>query len=366
MKVPFNDLKRHHEPFKDKFHEILSNAIENSSFVRGSQITKFENDFSDLVKAKYCIGVANGTDALELSLKSLNLTKEDEVIVPSYTWISTAESVSNIGANIRFCDTNRDTFNICPESLEASITPRTKALIVVHLAGQPADMKKISTFCNKHNIFLIEDCAQAHLAEYNGQLIGSFGDLATYSFYPGKNLGALGDAGCVTTNSEEYADKVRLLANHGCKVKGIHLIEGRNSRLDNIQACFLSAKLPFLNTFNSKRREIANIYNMKIKNKYIEKPVVPSFANPVWHLYIIRSDYRDLLKDYLNQKGISTVINYIRSLPENEAFQYLSSSVDSYRNSMHNCKKVLSIPLFPEMLDEEIDYVVDSINKFNP
>ena len=365
QKVPFNDLLTQHTHLKEELDFVIEDVINNSLFVRGKYVEKFELEFARKVKSKFCISCGNGTDAILIALKALKLKPGDEVIVPAHTWISTSETVTLAGGKVVFCDTEKDTFTIDPESISNKITDKTVGIIAVHLFGQAADMEKICDIANKKKLWIIEDCAQAHLSQYKDNLVGSFGNIATYSFYPGKNLGALGDGGAITTNDEKLAEYMTMFARHGGVKKGIHLIEGMNSRLDGLQAAFLNVKLKYLEDWTSKRRGKAENYNSKLKNlKGIELPFVRESCAPVWHLYVIRCEKRDLLKDYLKDEGISTIINYPTALPFLPAYQYLNHKFDDFPNSYSNQRKILSLPIFPDITDDQISYVSNKVSNF--
>ena len=310
MKIPFVSLRPMERELNDEIRSAFERVFGNSWYIEGKEDEAFEKEFAEYCGVKYCVGVGNGLDALMLSLKALEIGEGDEVIVPSNTYIATALAVTYVGAILVFVEPDIRTYNIDPLKIETAITEKTKAIMPVHLYGQPCDMDPIMDIARKQNLYVIEDCAQAHGAMYKGHKVGSFGDVAGFSFYPGKNLGALGDAGATVTNRAELADKVRALGNYGSDYKYHHIYKGHNSRLDEMQAAFLSAKLSHLNRMNEERKRIAKRYLKEISNPHVILPFVPDYADPVWHIFAIRSDKRDDLEKYLNEHGIGTNKHY--------------------------------------------------------
>ena len=323
-----------------------------------------ERSFAEYCNTMYCVGVGNGLDALFLSLKALGIGENDEVIVPSNTYIATALAVTYVGAKPVFVEPDIRTYNIDPTKIEAAITDKTKAMIPVHLYGQPCDMDPILEIAKKHNLFVIEDCAQAHGAMYKGKAVGSFGDAAGFSFYPGKNLGALGDAGAVVTNNEELAKKIRALGNYGSDYKYHHIYKGNNSRLDELQAAFLSVKLPHLDKMNKERRRIAQRYIDGITNEEVILPFIPAYANPVWHIFGIRCKRRNELEKYLNDAGIGTNKHYPIPIHLQECYKDLGFMKGDFPIAEEISATELSIPMYYGMTDEEVQYVIDRINEF--
>lgn len=364
MRIPFVSFL----PMEKELDQELRNAFErvytNSWYIAGKEDEVFEKAFAEFCDVKYCVGTGNGLDALMLALKAIGIKTGDEVIVPSNTYIATALAVTYVGAKPVLVEPDISTFNINPELIEEKITEKTKAIIPVHLYGQPCDMTPIIGIAKKYNLCIIEDCAQAHGAKYKGRVIGSFGDVAGFSFYPGKNLGALGDAGAIVTNCKELADKVRALGNYGSDYKYHHIYQGNNSRLDEIQAAFLSAKLPILNKMNEERRRIAKLYSEGINNPLVKIPYVPEYAEPVWHIYGIRCDRRDELEAYLNKQGIGTNKHYPTPLHLQECYQDLGFKEGDFPIAEKISTTELSIPIFYGMTDEQVSYVIDCINKF--
>ena len=366
VSIPFNDLHLQYLSIKDEIDESINAVISKSAFVRGEYVESFENDFSKMFNSKYCISCANGTDALYIAIKALGIEPGDEVIVPAHTWISTSETVTQAGGRVVFCDTEPDTFNIDTEKIAEKITNKTVGIIPVHLYGQPVDMDNVMKIASKYNLWVLEDCAQAHLAKYKGQQVGTFGNAATFSFYPGKNLGAMGDAGAIITNDPELKDKMTIFARHGGLKKGHHVIEGINSRLDGLQAAILSVKLKYLRTWTDKRQELGILYSDKLSDiNGLEIPKVRNYAEPVWHLYVIKTKLRNELQSFLKEKGIQTVINYPIALPFLEAYKYMQHENHDFPNAFNNQSMILSLPLFPEITDGQVEMLIDSIVDFS-
>lgn len=306
MKIPFVSFLPMEKELSDDFRRAFERVLTRSWYIGGVEDEIFEKTFAEYCGVEYCIGVGNGLDALMLTLKAMGVSEGDEIIIPSNTYIATALAVTYVGATPVFVEPDIRTFNINPELIEAAVNDHTKAIIPVHLYGQACDMEPIMDVAKKYKLYVVEDCAQAHGATYKGQKVGTFGDAAGFSFYPGKNLGALGDAGAVVTNNKELADKIRALGNYGSDYKYHHIYKGNNSRLDELQAAFLTVKLPHLERMNVERRRIAKMYTEGIRNPGIIIPYVNPDCIPVWHIYGIRCSERDALEKYLNDKGIST------------------------------------------------------------
>lgn len=364
MKVPFvSFLPMEHELNQD-IRDAFERVFTRSWYVEGVEDEAFEKAFAEYCHVNYCVGVGNGLDALMLALKALRIHEGDEVIVPSNTYIATALAVTYVGATPIFVEPDIRTFNIDPTKIEAAITEKTKAIMPVHLYGQPCDMDPIMSIARKYNLYVVEDCAQAHGATYNGQIIGSLGDAAGFSFYPGKNLGALGDAGATVTNNKELADKVRALGNYGSDYKYHHIYQGNNSRLDEMQAAFLSAKLPHLERMNEQRRRIAQKYLDGIKNPEIILPYVPEYAVPVWHIFGIRCKRRAELEKFLNDRGIGTNKHYPIPMHLQKCYNDLGYKGGDFPIAEEISATELSIPMYYGMTDAEIQYVIDNINVF--
>src|SRR6202035_637665 len=333
MPVPFADLQLQYQTIKSEIDGAIANVIRDSAFIRGPYVDAFERDFAEAVETKHCVSCANGTDALYLGMAALKVKPGDEVITTAHSWISTSAMITHAGAVPVFCDTDGSTFTINPEAMEAAITPRTVGIIPVHLYGQPADMDAIMAIAARHKLWVIEDCAQAHLARYKGRQIGTFGAAATYSFYPGKNLGAMGDAGAVVTGDSVLAEHMTMLARHGGVVKHQHRIEGINSRLDGMQAAILSAKLPHLPDWTKARQDAAMIYDAGLNQ--IEDVVVPQVGADrahVYHLYTIKHPRRDALAAHLNTNGVQTAINYPTALPFLAAYSRFGHVPEQFPN----------------------------------
>ena len=359
------DLFAQYKSLKSEIDTVIAKVIKESAFIRGPYVEKFEQSFSTMMKSKYCVSCANGTDALYISMVSLGLKPGDEVIVPAHSWISTAETVTQAGGRVVFCDTNPDMFTIDTKRIEEKITSRTVGIIPVHLYGHPAKMDDIMKVAKKHNLWVLEDCAQAHLAKFNGQQVGTFGDAATFSFYPGKNLGAMGDAGAIITNKEDLASKMAMFARHGGLIKGDHQIEGINSRMDGLQAAILNVKLKHLEKWTKLRQTRAKYYTKNLNScKYIKTPEVRENCEHVWHLYVIKSEQRNLLKNYLSDLGISTIINYKTALPFLPAYKRFNHNSNDFPAAYKNQSEILSLPLYPEITLKELNQVIKSINKF--
>lgn len=352
--------KELHREIKAAFERVY----ENSWYINGREDIAFENAFAKFCNTKCCVGVGNGLDALMLSLKSLGIGRGDEVIIPSNTFIATALAVTYVGATPILVEPDIRTFNIDPFLIKQKITPNTKAIIPVHLYGQPCDMDPIMEIADKYKLFIIEDCAQAHGATYKGKKIGTFGDVAGFSFYPGKNLGALGDAGAVVTDNNEIAKKIRALSNYGSDYKYHHIYKGNNSRLDEMQAAFLLVKLPHLNRMNEERRRIANRYLKEINNPQITLPFVSEYTNPVWHVFGIRCQYRDKLEVFLNRNGIGTNKHYPIPIHLQECYKDFGFKRGDFPIAEEISATELSIPMYYGLADEEISYIIDVINSF--
>jgi dTDP-4-amino-4,6-dideoxygalactose transaminase len=363
VKVPFVDLYAQYLTIKEEIDQAMASVIRESAFIRSHHVTDFESQFAKAVGVPHCVSCANGTDAIYIALRGLGLKPGDEVITTAHSWISTSETITQAAGNVVFCDTDRDTFTIDPARIEARLTPRTVGIIPVHLYGQPADMDPILDIARKKGIWVIEDCAQAHMAEYKGRKVGTMGVAATFSFYPGKNLGAMGDAGCLVTSDARLASWSELYARHGGK--GEHTIEGINSRLDGLQAAILSAKLPHLSRWTAERRRVAARYDELLSRvPGVEIPRIAEGRTHVYHLYVIRIDDRDGLQKYLADRGISTMLNYSKALPFYPAYSRLGHVAGDFPNAHRNQGRILSLPIYPEMTDDMIRYVVESVAEF--
>ncbi len=359
MQVQLNNLSRQYSSIKNEIDLAISEVLENTSFIGGELVSTFENEFAHFNNSQNCISCANGTDAIEIALQALGLQPGEEVLVPAITWISTAGAVRNMGGVPVFVDTDKNSL-IDLKLAEEKITSNTKGIIPVHLFGLPVNMLQVMELAKKHQLFVIEDCAQAHNAEVEGKKVGTFGDIGTFSFYPGKNLGAYGDAGAIITDNQELDEKCRMIRNHGQKKKHEHLSVGRNSRLDTLQAAVLSVKLPHLDSWTEKRINIAELYNSLLADLPIKTTLVPQNMKHVYHLYVSQTEKRDELKKHLEEKGIQTAIHYPNILPKTPTF----NESGNYDQAEDSTQKSLTLPLFPEMTTEEIKYVAESINSF--
>jgi dTDP-4-amino-4,6-dideoxygalactose transaminase len=365
MPVPFADLQLQYQTIKSEIDGAIAAVIRDNAFIRGPFVDAFEREFAHTVEIKHCVSCANGTDALYLAMAALKVQPGDEVITTAHSWISTSAMITHAGATVVFADTDGVTFTIDPAAIEAAITPRTVGIIPVHLYGQPADMDAIMAIADKHKLWVVEDCAQAHLARYKDRQVGSFGIAATYSFYPGKNLGAMGDAGAVVTNDSALAGHMTMLARHGGVVKHQHHIEGVNSRLDGLQAAILSAKLPHLPDWTAARQHAAGIYDAGLNQ--IEDVIVPTVAadrTHVYHLYTIQHPRRDALAAHLNAHGVQTAINYPTALPFLAAYSRLKHSPGQFPNAHREQGRILSLPMFAEITRAQQDEVIGLVRDF--
>ena len=364
MRVPFVSFKPLERELDKPLREAFNRVFENSWYIEGNEDKAFEEAFAAYCHSKYCVGCGNGLDALMLPLRALGIGPGDEVIVPSNTYIATALAVTYVGATPVFVEPDIRTYNINPEKIEEKITANTRAIMPVHLYGQPCDMDPIMAIAKKYNLYVIEDCAQAHGATYKGKTVGSFGDGAGFSFYPGKNLGALGDAGAFVSDNHELADKVRALGNYGSDYKYHHVYKGCNSRLDELQAAFLSAKLPTMDKVCDDRRATAKKYLEGIKNPLVILPYILPETQPVWHLFAIRCDRRDELQAYLQEKGIGTNKHYPIPMHLQDCYRDLNIPQGALPIAEEISATELSLPMYYGMTEEEIQYVIEAINDF--
>ena len=364
MNISFASFEKMHEEIEEEVTEKFKEVYRKNWFIQGTEVEQFEQEYAEYCDAKYCVGCGNGLDALYLILKAYGIHSGDEVIVPSNTYIATALAVSYTGATPIFVEPTLESYNIDVSKIEEKITSKTKAIMAVHLYGQPADMDPINQLAKKYGLKVIEDAAQAHGALYKGKKVGSLGNAAGFSFYPGKNLGALGDAGAIVTNDKELADKVRALGNYGSDYKYHHIYKGNNSRLDEMQAAFLRIKLKYLNNWTEDRRKTAEIYRMQIKNINIILPTEMNYAKHVYHIFAIRSERRDELESYLKQNGISTNKHYPIPMHLQGAYTDLNIQRGTLPIAEEISNTQLSIPMYYGMKDEEIKYVIEKINAF--
>jgi len=365
MNVPFADLHAQYLSIKPEIDAAIAEVIASSAFIRGPHVDAFETAFAAAMGADHCVSCANGTDALYIAMRSLGVERDDEVITTAHSWIATSETITQAGAKVVFCDTGESTFTIDPARIEALITPRTVGIIPVHLYGQPADMDAILAIARRHKLWVLEDCAQAHLATYRGKTVGTFGTAATFSFYPGKNLGAMGDAGAILTGDAALARRMAMFARHGGLTKGDHTIEGINSRLDGLQAAILNVKLPHLANWTKARQAVAASYNELLAGiPGLTLPVTGEDRTHVWHLYVVRCTERDDLARHLKARGIGTSINYPVALPYLPAYARLDATPGDFPVAHANQSQVLSLPVFAEMTAAQIAHVAGSVREF--
>jgi dTDP-4-amino-4,6-dideoxygalactose transaminase len=365
--VPFADLHAQYLTIKPEIDAAIASVIASSAFIRGPYVDVFETEFAAAIGTSRCLSCANGTDALYIAMLGLGLKPGDEVITTAHSWISTTETITQAGGKVVFCDTDDATCTIDPARIAGLITPRTVGIIPVHLFGQSADMGAIMEIAGKHKLWVIEDCAQAHLATFKGRQVGTFGNAATFSFYPGKNLGAMGDAGAIVTNDAALERRMAMFARHGGLNKGDHLIEGINSRLDGLQAAILSVKLKYLRGWTDRRRALAVDYGRMLAGvAAIRRPEVAEGRGHVFHLYVIRHEARDALAAHLKSRGVQTVINYPVALPFLPAYERYGHQPQDFPNAHANQSRILSLPIFPEMTAAQMECVVEALTSFAP
>jgi dTDP-4-amino-4,6-dideoxygalactose transaminase len=365
MIIPFVDLKAQYHSIKNDIDAAIANVICESAFIGGKYVKAFEQQFAQAYSVKHMVPCANGTDSLYIMMKMLGIGPGDEVITAANSWISSSETISQTGAGPVFIDVHPEFYSLDETQLKEKITSKTKAVIAVHLHGQMCDIDTIQSVCAKHNIFLIEDCAQSHFSECKGVRAGMTGIAGSFSFFPGKNLGAYGDAGCMITNDDVLAEKCRMYANHGALKKHHHQIEGINSRLDGLQAAILSAKLPYLQQWTEQRIQNAALYNHHLSG--IEEIILPKVrenSKHSFHLYVIRAQQRDALRNYLEQNHIETLIHYPTPLPFLPAYKYLGHAPADFPVAHRLQKEILSLPMYPEMTEEMIVYISAQIKAF--
>jgi dTDP-4-amino-4,6-dideoxygalactose transaminase len=364
MNVPFVDLKAQYQSIKSEIDPALQTVLNETAFVGGKYVDSFEKAFAEKFGRKHCISCANGTDAIYITLKALGIGPGDEVITVANSFIATSETISQAGARPVFVD-NDEFYHIDPKLIEAKITPRTKAVIPVHIYGQSVDIEAVKAICHAHKLYLIEDCAQSHFSTYKGKETGTFGIAGTFSFYPGKNLGAYGDGGAIVTDDDAFARSARLFANHGSLQKHLHEIEGINSRLDAIQAVVLKVKLGHIDEWNKARNSHALRYNELLADiPQVKTPKLRPGAFHIFHLYVIRAERRDDLAASLKDKGIFTGIHYAKALPMTPAYNYLGHKPEDFPVASAWQDQILSLPMFPELTDEQIGYVAGSVKEF--
>ena len=361
-KIQLVGLYDQYQTIKPEIDAAIQNIITKSAFVGGEELRGFEHDFAAYCEAKACVGVGNGTDALYLTLRALGIGAGDEVITVAHTFIATAEAISMTGALPIFIDVREDTMLMDPDKVEAAITPKTKAIVPVHLYGQSCDMDAIMEIARRHGLKVVEDAAQAHGGRWRGQRVGSIGDAATFSFYPGKNLGAFGDAGAVVSQDEDLMEQVRMLANHGRLEKYTHKMEGVNSRLDGLQAAILRVKLRYLDEWNSKRRAHADFYLDSLSQSEFVPQTVNANAEPVWHLFVIRVAEREALQQRLKNEGIATGIHYPVPLHVQPAYEHRQIPVGTLPVTERVASQVVSLPMYAELTQEQLEAVCNAVS----
>jgi dTDP-4-amino-4,6-dideoxygalactose transaminase len=367
MNVPFVDLKAQYATIKSEIDAAIEEIVTTTAFIGGKTVAAFEEAFAAYIGAPHCVGVANGTEAIEIALRALGVGPGDEVIVPANTFIATAEAVTSAGGTVVFADCEPNFFTLDPEDFRRKITPRTKAVIPVHLYGHPADMDPIMEIARQHNLLVVEDTSQAQGALYKGRKAGSIGDASTYSFYPAKNLGAYGDAGAIIFKDAKAAEFARAYGNHGSLVKYHHMMEGRNSRLDALQAAVLTVKLRHLDEWSAARLANARRFNELLADiDGVIAPRIADYATPVFHLYVVRVADRDAVQKELASRGISTAIHYPISLPSLEAYSHMGHSPEDFPVANSQMNEILSLPMYPELTSEMIDYTADALRQIVP
>ena len=361
--IQIADLNAQYLELKKEIDSAIEKTIQTSMFIRGEEVEVFEDEYAKLHGVKHCISCGNGTDALYITLKGLNISEGDEVITTSHSWISTSEAISQAGGVPIFCDTDTETYCIDATKIRNLITERTVGILPVHLYGHPAEMKKIKEIADEFKLWVVEDCAQAHIAEYENKKVGTFGIASTFSFYPGKNLGAFGDAGCILTNDDNLAEWCRLYSRHGGK--GKHYIEGINSRMDTIQAAILNVKLKYINVWTEQRIEKAKYYDIGLKGVgEVKCPTTKKHVKHVFHLYTLRTDQRDDLREHLSINRIQTSINYPICLPLLPAYKRLQYTKEEFPNASRTQSEIISIPMYPQLSMNDQDKIIDSIKEF--
>ncbi len=367
MNVPFVDLKQQYELIKAEILREINDVLDNTAYISGRKVKKFEDEFARIHNVKYCTALSTGTDALHTALKAIEIKPGDEVIVPVNTFIATPASVSLCGAKPVFVDNDEKTYNIDAAKIEKAITKRTRAILPVHLYGQCAELEPILEIARKHNLFVIEDCSQAHLAEYKNRKAGNFGRIGTFSFYPGKNLGAYGEGGATVSNDEELYNKMLRFRQHGSVKKYIHEFEGHNYRMEEIQAGVLNVKIKYLEQWTDNRRRIASAYTKffsELDGERITPPFCPEHIKHVYHLYIVRTRERDGLQKFLSEKGIQTSLHYPLPLHLQKAYSYLNHKKGDFPVAEEGCTQILSLPMYPELTDEQVNYVCETVRKY--
>lgn len=366
MIIPFLDLKAQYKKIQIEIKQRLEKVLDSTQFVLGAEVEEFEKKFASFCEAEYCVACNSGTSALHLALLASGIKPDDEVILPAHTFIATAEAVSYCQAKPVFAEIDPRTYTLDPAQIKAKITGKTKAIIPVHLYGQPADLDPIKKTCQKERMILIEDAAQAHGARYKKKRVGSFGNISCFSFYPGKNLGAYGEGGAVVTNDESLAHEIRILRDHGQPRKYHHEAIGFNYRMDGFQGAVLNVKLKYLDEWNSLRRQKAKLYNELLDKVDIITPSEPGYAESVYHLYVVLSDNREELKNYLEDNGVGTGLHYPIPLHLQKAYQFLRYKKGDFPVTEKVSNSLLSLPIYPELENSKIEYICELIKKFHP
>ncbi|MFS2179693.1 DegT/DnrJ/EryC1/StrS family aminotransferase [Rhizobium pisi] len=362
--IKFLDLHAQYFSIKSDIDDAIAKVLASSAFIGGPNVKEFEQEFADYLGAEFCIGVANGTDAIEIALEALALPAGSEVIIPGNTFIASSEAVTRSGLKVVFADVDPGNYTLTAETVRAKLTPRTSAIMAVHLYGHPCDMIALKEVADERGLKILEDCAQAHGATCHGKTVGTIGDIATFSFYPGKNLGAYGDAGAIVTGDANLAKRARMIANHGRVAKYDHDFEGRNSRLDGLQAAILCAKLPNLPAWTERRIAIADRYIAELSDvREIVLPRRANWAKQVYHLFVIRTDRRDELSAWLSEKGIETGVHYPVALPKLKAYDYLGQGEEDLFVNRAD-KTLLSLPIGEHMSDPDVVTVSTAIRSF--
>lgn len=361
--IPILQLNTQYDQIKDELEEAVLSALRSTAYINGPEVGLFEDEFAKWHGVSEAVGVGSGTEALHLAIRALDLGPDDEVISPAFTFIASAGAIALAGAKPAFCDIDPVTYNIDPVDLEKRITPQTKAIVVVHLFGHPAPMDEIGEIAQRHNLAIIEDCAQATGAEYKGRKVGTIGDFGCFSFFPSKNLGGIGDGGMVLASNSENAQKIRMLKSHGSEIKYYHDVVGTNSRLDTIQAAALRVKLKYLSQWNKERQRVAQRYLAGLKDQ-VQLPVQADDCQHVFHQFTIRVADRDACKQFLQDEGVGSMIYYPVSLHQQRAFDYLDYSDDDFPVTRKAQEEVLSLPMFPELADQQVDEICAKIRAF--
>ena len=364
--VPFLDLGAATAEIRVALDNAIGRVLASGRYVLGPEVEAFEREFAAFVGADHCVGVGNGLDAIELALRAIGVGPGDEVIVPSNTYIATWLAVTRLGPQVVPVEPDPETYNLDPGRVETAITPRTRAIVPVHLYGQPADMETLRTIASSRGVALVEDAAQAHGARFRQRRIGGLGDAAAWSFYPTKNLGALGDGGAVTTNDPDLADRVKVLRNYGSRTKYVNEIRGVNSRLDELQAAVLRVKLPLLDEWNQRRRRGAARYLDGLRDTALGLPSTAPGVDPVWHLFVVRSNARDRLQEHLTTKGVQTLIHYPIPPHRQAAYADLRYAVGAFPIAERMHQQCLSLPIGPHLTDGQVEDVIDAVRSFDP